>query len=593
MKSKLHHIVERIEYTRRYETRYVAEIKHLGLGKFRVLKDADSSILKSKLTSQFKTWDDLWEKQENKRLKETNRVNNNNVAIEKSLEAQNAFKELEDILTHALVFDIIINFSDLKDHTTYPESNPKMFLNDAIKNIPCPVKKPYIDKPDEPEQLNFKPQLNIFDRIFPKGKKKKIEIAKNYFECAFNDWEKKCEQIELQNQQIDKDFHEETENYNSELKKVISKYDWLEKIWIKNKEDFYEKQKQNNLKIDDLEQKYLSKNEQAVLYYCELVLNNSVYPEYFPKDFQLDYNTDSGIIIVEFVLPSLELIPTLKEVRYITTKDELKESHITELQKAKIYDDVIYKITLRTIYELFESDKIDALNSIIFNGWVESINKATGKLVNNCIVSIKVDKSEFENIDLSQVDPKICFKNLKGIGSSKLSNLISIQPIIQIDKSDKRFVGSYDVASEAEGQNLATMFWEDFEHLIRELFEKEFSINGGEVKITQASRDGGVDAVAFDPDPIRGGKIVIQAKRYTNTVGVSAVRDLYGTVINEGATKGILVTTADYGSDAYTFSKDKPLTLLNGSNLLYLLEKHGHKSRIDIKEAKQILKEKM
>lgn len=112
------------------------------------------------------------------------------------------------------------------------------------------------------------------------------------------------------------------------------------------------------------------------------------------------------------------------------------------------------------------------------------------------------------------------------------------------------------------------------------------TINGGEVKVTQASRDGGVDAIAFDPDPIRGGKIVIQAKRYTNTVGVSAVRDLYGTVMNEGATKGILVTTADYGPDAYKFAKDKPITLLNGGNLLHLLEKHGQKAKIDLKEAK-------
>lgn len=108
------------------------------------------------------------------------------------------------------------------------------------------------------------------------------------------------------------------------------------------------------------------------------------------------------------------------------------------------------------------------------------------------------------------------------------------------------------------------------------------------MKITQASRDGGVDAVAFDPDPIRGGKIVIQAKRYTNTVGVSFVRDLYGTVMNEGATKGILVTTSDYGPDAYEFDKGKPLTLLNGGNLLRMLVKHGHKAKIDIKEAKKI-----
>jgi restriction system protein len=70
----------------------------------------------------------------------------------------------------------------------------------------------------------------------------------------------------------------------------------------------------------------------------------------------------------------------------------------------------------------------------------------------------------------------------------------------------------------ATGTNLAAIGWEEFEHLIRELFEKEFSGDGGEVKITRASRDGGVDAIAFDPDPIRGRKIVIQAKRYTNTV---------------------------------------------------------------------------
>jgi restriction system protein len=124
--------------------------------------------------------------------------------------------------------------------------------------------------------------------------------------------------------------------------------------------------------------------------------------------------------------------------------------------------------------------------------------------------------------------------------------------------------------------------------LIREVFEKEFSSSRGEVKVTQASRDGGVDAIAFDPDPIRGGKIVIQAKRYTNTVGVGAVRDLYGTVLNEGATKGVLVTTSDYGPDSYDFANGKPLVLLSGANLLHMLDKHGHRARINIQEAKKL-----
>src|SRR5690606_27511946 len=125
----------------------------------------------------------------------------------------------------------------------------------------------------------------------------------------------------------------------------------------------------------------------------------------------------------------------------------------------------------------------------------------------------------------------------------------------RVRRDDGRFISSYEVATTLdESSNLAAMNWEDFEHLIREVFEHEFRSSGGEVKVTQASRDGGVDAIAFDPDPVRGGKIVIQAKRYTGTVSVAAVRDLYGTVMNEGANKGILVTTSDYGPDAYAFA---------------------------------------
>ena len=88
--------------------------------------------------------------------------------------------------------------------------------------------------------------------------------------------------------------------------------------------------------------------------------------------------------------------------------------------------------------------------------------------------------------------------------------------------------------------------------------------------------------MAWDPRPIFGGKVVIQAKRYKHTVGVSAVRDLYGTMQNEGATKGILVTTSGYGKSSFEFASYKPLELLSGTNLLYLLSEHaGIEARIE------------
>ena len=204
-----------------------------------------------------------------------------------------------------------------------------------------------------------------------------------------------------------------------------------------------------------------------------------------------------------------------------------------------------------------------------------------------CLLSVLVDRATFAAIDLARVEPKSCFKGLKGVSAAILHSLTPIPPVMEMDREDRRFVDAREVGSSIDAStNLASISWEDFEHLVRELFEKEFASRGGEVKVTQASRDGGVDAIAFDADPISGGKIVIQAKRYTRTVGVAAVRDLYGAVMNDGASKGILVTTSDYGPDAYQFANGKPLTLLSGANLLHLLERHGYAARIDVAEAR-------
>jgi len=399
---------------------------------------------------------------------------------------------------------------------------------------------------------------------------------------SLKNWEKQKHKTGAFNKEVDLEHEEMLKKWELDVRK-----------WENQKKRFYQNQEEYNNKIDQLNASYLNKDVNSITEYCEMVLNNSEYPDTFPKNFEIEYNPENEMLIVEYQLPSEECLPTVKEVKYITSKKEMKESFISESQIKRMFDDAIYKITLRTIHELLEADAADAIKAVSFNGWVNAINKATGKKENNCILSIQANKKEFMQIELANIDPKSCFKNLKGVASSKLSNLTPIPPILQISKTDKRFVDSYDVADTIDGTtNIAAMDWQDFEHLIRELFEKEFSVAGGEVKITQASRDGGVDAIAFDPDPIRGGKIVIQAKRYTNTVGVAAVRDLYGTVVNEGATKGILVSTADYGSDAYEFAKGKPLALLNGSNLLHLLGKHGHHAKIDLKEAKKILAEK-
>lgn len=370
------------------------------------------------------------------------------------------------------------------------------------------------------------------------------------------------------------------------IEKLIAKYEKQKDIWNNDFLKIEEKKSIRNNEIELLNKKYYQNDEKAIESFNKYILEVINYDRNFPKNIGVEYNPANKVLIVEYLLPSIDDFPKIKKRQYIKTRNEFKDIYFSDRELNKIFENTTYQIVLDIIKKVFVFDSIDQIKTVVFNGWSKSINKATGLINEACILSVSTNKDEFLKINLPEVDPKECFKGLKGISAHKISNLTPIKPIITINQNDKRFVSAHNVEVDSS-TNLASMNWEDFEHLVREIFEKEFTSNGGNVKVTQSSRDGGVDAIAFDPDPIRGGKIVIQAKRYTNVVGVSAVRDLYGTVLNEGATKGILVTTSDYGSDSYNFAKDKPITLLNGSNLLHLLEKHNYKARINIKEARE------
>ena len=360
--------------------------------------------------------------------------------------------------------------------------------------------------------------------------------------------------------------------------------------WSRQEADYRARQEAANAEVDAFRRSYEQQDGsdgRAIEEHAELVLNASQYPDWVAVDFELGYSADTKTIVVEYRLPLEDSMPTLRGVTYVQSRDEMKESSISSREKTALYEGVLHQIALRTIHELYEADEVSAFDAVVFNGWVESIDPATGQLRDGCIMSVQARREEFLALNLAEVEPKACYRALKGVSAAKLATLTPVQPILQLDVGDRRFVESREIAQDLSmDSNLATMDWESFEHLVREIFEQEFVAEGGEVKVTQASRDGGVDAVAFDPDPIRGGKYVIQAKRYTRTVGVAAVRDLYGTVMHEGADRGILVTTSDYGADSVNFAKDKPLTLINGAQLLSLLEKHGHRARIDLNEAR-------
>ncbi|MGA2886889.1 MAG: restriction endonuclease [Terracidiphilus sp.] len=538
-------------------------VQHTGLNAYRVVRGVTQQEAELKAKLQVAAWDERWtraqstQKVKQEKLKKSwDREANKSAALNRTAELEEQRTALESILAAGLE-QHPFRWLSLKDSTAFTQPRPK----EPTASV----------KPEEPNSDAFAPQLTVLDRIFSTRRIKKENQANEKMEKVKTKWRTECAAID--------------ETYRANLLLHTVKL----KEWELARKQHQTEQEKQHAQIDTLSRDYQSGIPSAVEYFLAEILNHSLYPESFPQGNILDFNQDSGVLIVDFELPNQLAFPATKEVRYIAAREQFQEVPVSDAWLKKTYDEVLYQIALRTLHELFCADEAAVLKSVVFNGWVQSIDKATGVETHGCILSVQAEREEFLQINLSQVEPKACFRKLKGVASSKLTELTPIRPILTINREDHRFVEGYAVADTLDDRtNLAAMDRLDFENLIRELFEAEFSKNGGEVKITQASRDGGVDAIAFDPDPIRGGKIVIQAKRYTNVVGVSAVRDLYGTVHNEGATKGILVTTATYGPDAYEFAKDKPLTLLSGGELLSLLATHGHRAKIDLQEAKAI-----
>lgn len=562
-------------YSTRGTATYIIEVWHDGLMKHRVIKGTDLSVVKRKVHLQVAEWDEKWSHISARDQDRRDKEGKKQLAAERTAEAQRELDRLQSILADTLKVNDVVDWEKLKDKSTFTESKPLR----QKEHEPHMTGLPPEPRADSPK---YQPKLGVLDRLIASRRTRISAECRERFQTDHARWEQEVQAIQASNALAQKK-HEER------LKESERKHEANVMAWESRRSAFLKQQKEANYAIDRQREAYMQGAPDAVSEYCDLVLSQSDYPSFCPKEFEVDYNPESKMLVVDYALPSPEAIPTLKEVKYVQSRDEFTEHHLSQAQVSKLYDDLLYQICLRTIHELFEADVIGAIESVVFNGVVTSVDRSSGQEVTSCVISVQARRGDFMAINLANVDPKACFKALKGVGSSKLYGLAAVPPIVTIQREDSRFVSAYEVANTLdESSNLAAMDWEDFEHLIREVFEKEFLSSGGDVKVTQASRDGGVDAVAFDPDPIRGGKIVIQAKRYTHTVGVSAVRDLYGTVLNEGANKGILVTTSDYGPDAYAFANGKPLVLLNGSNLLHMLEKHGHKARIDLQEARTL-----
>lgn len=114
-------------------------------------------------------------------------------------------------------------------------------------------------------------------------------------------------------------------------------------------------------------------------------------------------------------------------------------------------------------------------------------------------------------------------------------------------------------------ESIRSLSWQEFELLVAEAFRRKgFKVteNGG------GGADGGIDLI-LQKD---GKKSIVQCKRWkTFSIGVPLIRELYGVMTAEEANDCVFVSSGNYTTEARLFAEEKPIWLIDGSELLKLV----------------------
>ncbi|WP_131747678.1 restriction endonuclease [Frankia sp. Cppng1_Ct_nod] len=334
----------------------------------------------------------------------------------------------------------------------------------------------------------------------------------------------------------------------------------------------------HNQQVELFEAAYHAGDTDAVEDFVAQILDRSSYPAGFPTGRRLAYRPEPREIWIEFDLPTNEIVPGERGFRYVKTRKAIDTLSRADRDRKALYASVVAQTALRHLREIFETTPRSLVDSVALNGHVRTRDPGTGQPAYPCLITVSVTREIYEGLDFDYLKPVGCLKHLKAIVSPHPYDVEAVTPIVDFDLSRYKFIDDFDAAAELDSRpDLLAMDPFTFEHLIRQLFEK-IGMTGW-AKTTQGSRDDGVDVVVTDANPITGGVCVIQAKLYKRVVPAEAVRALWGTMDDQNATKGILVTSSWFGPASREFVAKRAgrIRLIEGGELKGLLEEHLNK----------------
>ena len=316
---------------------------------------------------------------------------------------QDELSELESILEATLEVDDYFDLNNLKKtEALFPFEN---------KELETPLVVP--EKPVTPEEPQYTEPKRAFT-LFGRKKKHQVQVAEA--------------------QKKHKSLHSE---WIADSKRTVAKYEKAcddyaegERLRLENLEaarkQYCVELEKHNAEVDKFIDFFAYGDKSAVEDYISIVMDNSRYPEGFKVTYTPDFDPALGELSIKVTIPKPSRLNTIKAYKYIQSRDEVTFTNVSKAELKRRYLSIVNQVCLRTMHEIFESDRKPIINSASITVGTIAHDAATGLERFIVLAGLTSSREDFEQIDLSSIEPAATMKHLKAAVSKNPYELVEV-----------------------------------------------------------------------------------------------------------------------------------------------------------------------
>ena len=348
----------------------------------------------------------------------------------------------------------------------------------------------------------------------------------------------------------------------------------------------------HNTAIDAFRDRVMSGDREAVSEYFTQAFESVTDSAGFPRDHRFAYVPESKLLLVEWRVPGVEVVPREREFRYNKSTDSVgvhRWRPIAEVRR--IHARLLAQLALRATNVAFGADPGGLVQTVVFDGVTSGRapkeeaptgrrRGRTAPAADNqaepgstvCLISMSASRRHFSKLRLDDIDDPLdeVRKHFGALVSAYPDELSGITPILTYDLADPHL----SVPASTKVPNLIDAPDEEFGRLMERLLERM-----GYAVAAVPGADGNYLASRGTDDGVENA--VVHIRRHTGLLETTEVRALQSGVRREHAHVGILLTTGGLDPQAYEYAHGRPLRMYDGHNLVALCRQYDLPARLE------------